>query len=380
MKASIVIDLGFGDSGKGITVDYLAKQQPQESLVIRFSGGHQVGHTVKTNNFLHTFSNFGAGSLRGVPTYYTPETTIFPPAIIEEYKVLEPYRPILIFHPLVKVTTPYDVAYNIARETYLNHGSCGVGFGATIQRSESGVNLYAKDLSYSWILNNKLKSIKEYYIHKTRGESPEITILFKEELEKINDSLFVKSCEECLNLYEIKMPDTALNYKHLIFEGSQGILLDQDHGIFPHVTPSNTSSKLAFDFLREITNTNTGHVSIYYVTRCYQTRHGNGPMSSEIPIKLINSNQEANVANQFQGEFRIAQLDVQLINYALETDKIYHKENNIQKNLVITCLDQFPDFDIQGFLSKTNTKFNDVFGSYSPDSTNFKSLKLNPLQ
>lgn len=374
MEASIVIDLGFGDSGKGITVDYLAKQKPQESLVIRFSGGHQVGHTVKINHFIHTFSNFGAGSLRGVPTYYTPCTTIFPSAIIEEYKILRDYNPKLLFHPLVKVTTPYDIAYNIACETYLNHGSCGVGFGATIQRSENGVNLYAKDLSYSWILKNKLTSIKDYYLKKTREEAPEITILFKEELNKINESLFLKSCEDCLNLYEIKTQETVLNYKHLIFEGSQGILLDQDHGIFPHVTRSNTSSKLAFDFIEQTTGINTVNVSLYYVTRCYQTRHGNGPMSSETPIKLINSNQEANIANQFQGEFRITELDTQLINYSLETDKIYHVAKKLNKNLVITCLDQLPDFDIQNFLCGTKTKFNNVIGSYSPDSVDFKFI------
>ena len=374
MEVSIVIDLGFGDSGKGITVDYLAKQRPQESLVIRFSGGHQVGHTVKINNFAHTFSNFGAGSLRGVPTYYTPDTTVFPPAIIEEYKILRGYNPKLLFHPLVKVTTPYDIAYNIACETYLNHGSCGVGFGATIQRSENGVNLYAKDLFYSWILKNKLQSIKDYYVKKTREEAPEITILFKEELEKINESLFVKFCEDCLSLYEIKMPDTVLNYKHLIFEGSQGILLDQDHGIFPHVTRSNTSSKWAFDFIEQTTGINTTNVSLYYVTRCYQTRHGNGPMSSEIPVKLINSDQETNIANQFQGKFRVAELDFQLINYSLETDNIYHTSKKFNKNLVITCLDQLPDFDIQKLLDKINTKFNNVIGSYSPDSTDFKFI------
>ena len=42
----MVIDLGFGDSGKGVMVDYLCAQNPERSLVVRFSGGHLVGHTV----------------------------------------------------------------------------------------------------------------------------------------------------------------------------------------------------------------------------------------------------------------------------------------------------------------------------------------------
>jgi adenylosuccinate synthase len=44
-KAQIVIGLGFGDEGKGITTDFLAQQNP-ESVVIRFSGGQQAAHTV----------------------------------------------------------------------------------------------------------------------------------------------------------------------------------------------------------------------------------------------------------------------------------------------------------------------------------------------
>ena len=48
-KCSIVIDLGFGDAGKGLTTDFLASQHPEKSVVIRFSGGHQIGHTVSTD-------------------------------------------------------------------------------------------------------------------------------------------------------------------------------------------------------------------------------------------------------------------------------------------------------------------------------------------
>jgi adenylosuccinate synthase len=43
-KAQIVIGLGFGDEGKGITTDFLASQNP-EAVVIRFSGGQQAAHT-----------------------------------------------------------------------------------------------------------------------------------------------------------------------------------------------------------------------------------------------------------------------------------------------------------------------------------------------
>jgi adenylosuccinate synthase len=55
-KAQIVIGLGFGDEGKGITTDFLAQQNP-ESVVIRFSGGQQAAHTVMIDDKKHIHSS-----------------------------------------------------------------------------------------------------------------------------------------------------------------------------------------------------------------------------------------------------------------------------------------------------------------------------------
>ena len=70
MICSAVIGLGFGDEGKGSVVSYLTKAC-DSTIVARFSGGHQVGHTVCTNNTRHVFSNFGSGTLNGTPTYWS---------------------------------------------------------------------------------------------------------------------------------------------------------------------------------------------------------------------------------------------------------------------------------------------------------------------
>ena len=76
MRALITVGMGFGDEGKGATVDYLVRQQ-QASWVVRYSGGAQAGHNVElpeplanatTNELRHTFSQFGAGTLAGAGT------------------------------------------------------------------------------------------------------------------------------------------------------------------------------------------------------------------------------------------------------------------------------------------------------------------------
>lgn len=73
------------------------------------------------------------------------------------------------------------------------------------------------------------------------------------------------------------------DYDNLIFEGSQGILLDQRFGIMPHCTPSNTTSQNAHRILKQIGCNDT--VTVNYVTRPYITRHGNGPFPSDKPVR-----------------------------------------------------------------------------------------------
>lgn len=68
MRARAVIDSNFGDSGKGLMVDYLC--QTGGEVVVRFNGGANAGHTVVTPEGLrHVFRHFGAGSFYGVPTF-----------------------------------------------------------------------------------------------------------------------------------------------------------------------------------------------------------------------------------------------------------------------------------------------------------------------
>jgi adenylosuccinate synthase len=82
-----VIGLGFGDEGKGMFTDYLCSQLP-DAMVVRFSGGHQAGHTVEYKNKRHVFANFGSGSLRGNPTYWSKHCTVEPLGLFNELDIL----------------------------------------------------------------------------------------------------------------------------------------------------------------------------------------------------------------------------------------------------------------------------------------------------
>lgn len=353
-KAQIVIGLGFGDEGKGITTDFLSHQNP-ESIVIRFSGGQQAAHTVMIDDKKHVHSSFASGALRGLPSYFSEHCTIHPTFLWNEREELKEKNGNieLHIHPLAKITTPFDVWQNRKNTKNLEHGTCGKGVGATMKRHESPYKLFAIDLiAPRQMLIEKLKGIA-YYYGFTDGKAIE------EELD-----IFL----EVITAIDWKISDYNYldSFHNLIFEGSQGILLDMDHGVFPNVTYANTTSKNAIEICQKL---KIEDIEMYYVTRSYSTRHGNGWMSNERELKLKNNEEETCVFNEYQKELRFGDLDYDLLNYALQLDAAYSL--NAKRNLAVTCLDQTAD----AFkLEKIKTKLDTVYGSYSPFSKDFKQI------
>jgi len=367
-RAYIVTDLGFGDSGKGITVDYLCKiKNKEKNIVIRTSSGHQCGHTVKIGKDQFMISNFGAGTLRGIPTYYSEGTTMFPSAFLLEREKLSKFNPKVYFHPLTMVTTPYDIFYNQLREGKKKHGSCGVGYGATVVRNMDGITLYVKDLTNLFILKEKLNGIKYWYISRKEVKEED----FKSIDENI--STFIDHCIEASKYFEIKLfSEIQDKYNNWIFEGNQGILLDRIEGTYPFNSWSVCTSEAPMEFLKNV-NKKIANIYIYYVTRSYQTRHGNGPMSSNKKVDLINNQDESNVPNIWQGFFRTREIDYDILKWSLLTDKSrIGKYTNLLKkvnyNLVVTCLDHLVYDNIPEFLRQFKKyKFSNILGSCSPE-------------
>lgn len=363
MKADIVLGLGYGDEGKGITTDYLCSQS-YNPVVIRFSGGQQAGHTVIKDGVKHIHANFGAGSLRGIPTYFTEHTTVYPNTIYSELEVLQSHglNPILTIHPLANLTTPFDVHANRLCTTNNQHGTCGLGVGKTMKRNlESPYKLYAVDLLHPKTLIQKLSSIGAMYYKNMDLDSSAL------QTDIDNFIVAIQSIE-----WDIKNYDYLTDFQNLIFEGSQGIQLDMNHGVFPNVTYASTTSKNAHYVLDKLDVLSR---NVYYVTRAYATRHGNGPFK-EAELNLVNNQEEINHLNDWQGQFKVGHIDYDLLNQSLAIDDIYCTPATtnawVTKNLVVTCCDQISDkFDYD----KVTTGFKGVFESYSPESVGLLDLK-----
>jgi adenylosuccinate synthase len=288
--------------------------------------------------------------------------------MVREREVLQEkgIEPQLIIHPLAKVTTPYDVAYNRLTEQKNRHGSCGLGVAATMKRNaETGYKLHAVDFDYKPVLEQKLEKIKQYYLNLVAPEEVDtFTEWYRESEEFFLENIYRK---------QFMVRDYAIlrMFDHVVFEGSQGVLLDMDHGIFPNVTYANTTSKNAVEIWGKIAKRDD-HLKVYAVTRCYQTRHGRGWMSNTEPVTLVNNEEEINVFNQWQENFKVGELDYDLLNYATRINKIY--SNRYNHYLVVTCLDQRPGFT---FDYEKVKGYNKIFESHSPTFGGMQQVKPN---
>lgn len=348
-KAKIVVGLGYGDEGKGIVTDYLC-QESSKPIVVRYGGGPQCGHTVIRGDKKHVFANFGSGTLQGVPTYFSEHTAINPVNIeIEAREIfkLTGIMPRLYVHPMAVVITPFDIIADIKCTGNYNNGTCQMGVGKAKHRTlTSPVKLYARDLTCPKIVERKLHAIRLHYMIGTLNN----------EIDKFLGWLIKPS----FKIGDYRM----LNYYDtLVFEGNQGVLLDMNHGVFPDVTYSNTTSKNAIEICNKI---GVKDVEIYHITRAYHTRHGRGEFSEE-PIELINTEEETCTFNSAQGSFKTAKMDYELLNAARDVDEIY--SGMYPHKLVVTCNDQIKDHK-DAFNKHALTKpYLDIWYTYSPDTT-----------
>lgn len=358
---SVVIGLGFGDEGKGLVTSYLCEKQKAE-LVVRFNGGHQAGHTVVLNGTRHVFSSFGSGTLQGVPTYWGPMCTIYPTALMNELRLLKSQgiKPVLYVDSDAMVTTPMDVMQNRSCAKNVFDGTVGVGFGQTVQRNESHYSLRFRDLFYDSVVKAKLQNIK--YCHTLCRTYYDFNCDTEEFLEDVREMLSSGCVFEARNLRSLMMDK---NINSVVFEGAQGVLLDQHFGFFPNVTRSNTTSENAVALAKDA-GTGVTDMDVYYVTRSYCTRHGNGYMPETEAVQLTNNENETNSSHSFQGTFRTCALDRELLRYALACDEKHSFGAN--RHLVVTCTDQH-DIDVDALVADLGVEFKSVLKSNGPCMT-----------
>jgi adenylosuccinate synthase len=347
--AKVIIGGAFGDEGKGLFTDYLSAHSEADTCVVRFNGGAQAGHTVETpDGKRHVFSHFGSGSFTGLPTFLSRFFVCSPITFLRERVQLLALglTPEVFADSACPVTTPYDIMINQIVEQargQRRHGSVGVGFGETLERqTRKQYALYLADLGDAERLRQHLDQIRQNWV-PARLAAFDIKDVSPEWQERIaSDAIREKFIEDTGQFLSCitPVPSTYLgSWQHLIFEGAQGLLLDQDRGWFPHVTRSNTGIRnvlvLADAFGIE-------NLDAYYLTRSYTTRHGAGPLPHELPhLPYDGIVDKTNLAHAYQGTLRFAWFDADLFCDTVLGDLADGAGRfNITPHIAMSCLDQ----------------------------------------
>ena len=317
----IVVGLGFGDEGKGSIVDKLCRETGADT-VVRFNGGAQAAHNVcLPDGTHHTFAQFGSGSyVRGVRTILSRHMIVNPSTFLVEADVLGKTRcttGLVTADRDALVTTPYHVVLNCTRERargITKHGTTGLGISETVLDGLARKDaMRCRDLAGSskMTLHAKLMAVRD-------ALEPEMARLGSKEFERLSLERIVERFQAFANAVAIESSEeiyTRLrNARGIIFEGAQGILLDQDFGFHPHTTWSRTTPVYALELLAEDAMLKDCDRQIVGVTRCYTTRHGEGPFPTEIP--LLGLPELHNGDTGMAGPFRRGWLDLPLLKYA----------------------------------------------------------------
>lgn len=377
MTSRAVIGAGYGDEGKGHLVDYLCWEYGAR-FVVRYCGGAQAGHTVQDGDFRHVFHHFGSGTRAGVPTYLGPHFISNPIVFQSERRSLlkksfseseDALR--LTADPAGRVTTWVDMLINEIAETWrgsMRHGSCGMGINETVERDlQHPINFMT--LSDEALLKKRLDEIvEEWYPHRLRslGIDPRFDAQRAEWIrsERVRES-WIESARMMSSLTTLRVPEFLGEYD-VVYEGSQGLLLSEDYTEFaPHLTRAKTGS----EWISDLAEMGAPYPDdVVYVTRCYATRHGEGPFPKE--VRGLKFDDPTNQPNEWQGSIRFGMVDVDRVATATKRD-VQHLPSS-DHHLAVTCLDQRHwSFDEAAELASELDFGGPAFTSHGPDRANW---------
>lgn len=348
-----VVDLGFGDAGKGTVVDWLSRRYA-DATVVRFHGGPQALHNVLTaDGRHHGFAQFGSGTLvPGTRTFLSHHMLVDPLNMRTEAEALaaigvtDAWERTMI-DPECLVVTPYHRALNRIREAVRGanrHGTCGLGIGECVRDHlfHPDESLHVKDLTDLTETTRKLALLRERFAWEVNS-GPLLYAIgpVRNPIIERENSVLIADIEarytatadayrQFADQANIGVPDLR-SAPTVIFEGAQGVLLDENHGFHPHTTWSNCTYANAEHILRE--HRRTSAVQRLGVIRSYQTRHGAGPFPTESDDVAVPEHH--NTSTGQQGSWRTGFLDLVALRYAILAVGGIH-------GLVMTHVDRIP--------------------------------------
>lgn len=338
MPSLVIAGLQWGDEGKGKIIDFLSEKA---SLVVRYQGGPNAGHTVKIKDKRIIFHQIPSGILHPHTTIAIGSGCVIDPAVLREElenvkRLGVPISNRLFISPNCHLIMPYHKLIDELRESKGSHsiGTTKRGVGPAYEDKYARIGLRIVDLLSGETFRDNFKRViaqKNLLLMELYRAEP-----FKER-EVLEEYLGYQSLfKEIVKDVSLIIEKALKEKEGVIFEGAQGTLLDINHGTYPYVTSSNPIVGGICTGLgigpRRIDR-------VLGVAKAYTTRVGYGPFPTE------ESEAISTILRERGGEFgattgrarRCGWFDVPGVRYAIRINGVDF--------LAVTKLDVLDEFD-----------------------------------
>ncbi|HEX6174680.1 MAG TPA: adenylosuccinate synthase [Candidatus Binatia bacterium] len=282
MSNVAIIGAQWGDEGKGKVVDLFTRDA---DIIVRFQGGNNAGHTLVVDGKKTILHLIPSGALhRNKLCVIGNGVVVDPQILLEEIDALKAQGH-LLDDSLLRISEeghlimPYHKAIDLARERLRGKGKIGTtgrGIGPAYEDKVARVGIRFVDLLEEDTFREKLR-------HNIEEKNIYLKAILKEktlDFDAIHDTYagYRERLRPLITNTSLLLDRQIRAGKKVMFEGAQGTLLDVDHGTYPYVTSSNTSTGGA------CTGAGVGPQHIHHVigiSKAYTTRVGSGPFVTE---------------------------------------------------------------------------------------------------
>ena len=280
MSTTVVLGAQWGDEGKGKVTDFFASTA---DYVVRFQGGNNAGHTIVVGEDKLALSLTPSGVLYPECTPVIGSGCVIDLGFLKQELEMLKEKNIntekLVISPNAHVIMPYHKLLDELIEESLGENKIGTtkkGIGPCYADKIQRKGIRIQDLLNKNNFSEKVKkNIEEVNLTLTKiyNQPPLIADEIINEFDAYVDTVSKHVADTSLLI-----ANAIKNNKSILFEGAQGTLLDIDHGTYPFVTSSNTSSGNA------AIGSGVGPKNldrIVGVTKAYISRVGSGPFLTE---------------------------------------------------------------------------------------------------
>jgi adenylosuccinate synthase len=282
VSATVVVGTQWGDEGKGKLTDLLAKEM---SVVVRYQGGHNAGHTIVVDGRTWALQLLPSGILYDHITPVIGNGVVVDPGVLlaEMDKLtaggVDCSR--LVVSGSAHLIMPYHLELDVLTERYLGRNKLGTtkrGIGPAYADKAARVGIRVQDLLDAKIFREKLDVVlkeKNLILAKVYNRLP---MSAKDIADRYLDE-YAPRLEPLIGDSVAIVHDALSADQHVLLEGAQATFLDLDHGTYPFVTSSNPVAGGACVGAgigpRDIK-------SVIGIAKAYVTRVGSGPFVTEL--------------------------------------------------------------------------------------------------